>query len=167
MLRIPGTINSRDKNTCKKKNDPRVKIVYRNYSLIMKSQPASFIESKAMNSFLNDFHSYLVQEEIEDKLMESDRQQIAELTGDDNNMKSQAGGNFGWIDQLLQTGVEDNRKNLLIWVLTPYLITVRGLDNNTAYNTLDACLEKCNDVRRLEPDKHAFQNRIKQCLDIA
>jgi Primase X len=81
--------------------------------------------------------------------------------------KLQNASTTGWIDKLLQTGVEDNRKNLLFWVLAPYLITVRGLDHAKAYDILDAWLDRCNDVSSLEPEKSAFQNRIKQCLDVA
>jgi hypothetical protein len=166
MFRVPGTINSKAKNLGKK--DPSVKIVYRNYNLMIKSHTESFTgSSKPTNSFLNDFHAYLVQEEIEDRLMSSHRRQIAELAGD-NSIKSQTTTNrIGWIDKLLQTGVEDNRKNLLFWVLAPYLITIRGLDYNIACNILYAWLDKCEYARRLEPDKHAFWNRIEYSLNAA
>ena len=66
-----------------------------------------------------------------------------------------------------QTPVEDNRKDLLYWVLAPYLITVRGLDYDIAYAILDAWLDKCDEVRRLEPGRTEFRYRIRYCLDIA
>ena len=68
---------------------------------------------------------------------------------------------------LLQTPVEDNRKDLLYWVLAPYLITVRGLDCDIAYAILDAWLDKCDEVRRLEPGRTEFRYRIRYCLDSA
>lgn len=52
---------------------------------------------------------------------------------------------------MLQTGIEDGRKSLIFWVLAPYLITVKGLDHNKAYDMIETWLDKCDDVRRLEP----------------
>jgi hypothetical protein len=50
-------------------------------------------------------------------------------------------------------------------VLAPYLITIKGLDYDKAYNILDSWLDKCADVRSLEPDQTAFRNRLRYCLD--
>lgn len=56
---------------------------------------------------------------------------------------------------------------MLFRVLAPYLITVKGLDYDKAYSVLEQWLDKCNDVKRLEPDWTSFRYRISYCLDIA
>jgi hypothetical protein len=51
--------------------------------------------------------------------------------------------------------------------LAPYLITDGGLDYDKAYSILEAWLDKCNEVRQLEPDRTSLLYRIKYCLDAA
>ena len=82
-------------------------------------------------------------------------------------LKEGNNNSLDWIDKLLQIPVQDNRKDLLFWVLAPYLITVKGLDYDKAYSVLEQWLDKCNDVKRLEPDRTSFRYRIRYCLDIA
>ena len=72
-----------------------------------------------------------------------------------------------WIDRLLSIGVEDHRKDLLYWVLASYLITVRKIDYDKPTHILDGWLDRCNDVRRLEPGSTYFRHRIRYCLDTA
>lgn len=158
LFRVPGTINSKAKNAGL---DPIVKTVQMGtwvYGLIS-PQPAV---GEVKNDFLMKFHSHLVQEVIEEKVEKLKRRQQLSAGLLKNNVSS-----IGWIDRLLQIGVEDNRKNLLFWVLTPYLITVRGLDYDQAYNILETWLDKCNEVKRLEPDRITFRYRLRYCLDTA
>jgi hypothetical protein len=51
--------------------------------------------------------------------------------------------------------------------LALYLITVKGLDHNKAYDMIETLLDKCEDVRRLEPGWTAFRYRLRYCLDTA
>jgi hypothetical protein len=55
----------------------------------------------------------------------------------------------------------------MYWILAPYLITVKGLDYDKAYDIIEAWLDKCNEVRRLEPSWTAFRYRLRYCLDTA
>ena len=82
-------------------------------------------------------------------------------------LKEGNNNSLDWIDKLLQIPVQDNRKDLLFWVLAPYLITVKGLDYDKACSVLEQWPDKCNDVKRLEPDWTSFRDRIRYCLDIA
>jgi hypothetical protein len=115
------------------------------------------------NEFLMKFHSMLVQEVIDEKMKKLERRKMISL----GLLKEGNNNSLDWIDKLLQIPVQDNRKDLLFWVLAPYLITVKGLDYDKAYSVLEQWLDKCNDVKRLEPDWTSFRYRIRYCLDIA
>lgn len=123
--------------------------------------------SRPTTKFLNDFYAYLVQRRLDDRMEKSYKRCISVLNnnnkGSDNDVKHR----LDWIEKLLQTGIDDNRKNLLFWVLAPYLITIRKLDCDKATNILDAWLDKCDDVRGLEPSRSAFDNRVRYCLEAA
>ena len=125
--------------------------------------------SKPTVKFLNDFYAYLVQEKINAEITKGDRR-LRSLTAQSAN-----GGNIGpsgsnsiyWIEKLLRIGIDDYRKDLLFWVLAPYLMTVRKMDYDKACIVLELWLSGCNDVRRLEPSLSYFKNRIRYCLDTA
>ena len=155
MFRVPGTLNSKCKAAGK---DPLVRIVEPDYEIDICSR------STPRQDFLNDFHAHLIQEIIDDKIEKSERRQRLAIGLLFNKNSSRS---MPWIDKLLQTGVEDNRKALLFWVLAPYLITVRSVGYDRAYSVLEAWLDKCNEVRRLEPDRTAFRYRIRYCLQAA
>lgn len=157
LFRVPGTVNSKAKNAGL---DPLVKVVQEsNWKLSRHLPDFNFKINEVNNDFLMKFHSHLVQEVIDDKVEKLERRHKIS-TGLLKNVSS-----IDWIDRLLQTGVEDNRKNLLFWVLAPYLITVRGLDYKKAYSILDSWLENCDQVKKLEPDRTAFRYRLRYCLD--
>ncbi|HEY7078848.1 MAG TPA: hypothetical protein VH500_04040 [Nitrososphaeraceae archaeon] len=54
-----------------------------------------------------------------------------------------------WIESLLQTPIEDNRKFLVWRFLVPYLINIRRLDGDEANNTVRSWLDKCRVLRQL------------------
>jgi hypothetical protein len=74
-------------------------------------------------------------------------------------------GTIPLIEKILQIGVEDQRKDLLFWVLTPYLITIRRLSHEQAFEILNNWLTKCNEVRRLEPGMSDFHRRIDHSIN--
>jgi hypothetical protein len=163
LFRVPGTINSKAKAAGL---DPIVRVVQRG-SWTYTGIPQELAIGKVSNDFLIKFHSHLVQELIDDKVEKlKRRQKLAEGLFRNNNNNNNV-SSLIWIDKLLQTPVEDNRKDLLYWVLAPYLITVRGLDYDIAYAILDAWLDKCAELRRLEPHRTSFRYRIRNCLDTA
>lgn len=152
LFRVPGTVNSKAKTAGR---DPLVKIIKPWYAI------DAFSRTRPTQQFLNEFHAYLVQEVIDDKIEKLERRNRLS-TGLFKNMNSTP-----WIDTLLQIGIEDNRKDIIFWVLAPYLITVKGLDYDKAYDTIEEWLEKCDDIRRLEPGWTSFRYRIRYCLDTA
>src|SRR5215212_2201941 len=165
MFRIPGTINTKAKALGRE--NPIVRIVEGHEQLIKRLMPVPppFDEqdvSKPTTKFLNDFYAYLVQQQINNEIAKSDKRLVA------SRIRDTIGNNsIWWIEKLLQTGVDDGRKDLLFWVLAPYLITVRRLDYDKAYSVLEGWLEGCDDVRQLEPDWTSFRYRIRYCLEAA
>jgi Primase X len=166
LFRVPGTYNTKAKAAGK---DPRVRIMQGMEYVLHKitdeqSLPDLLYNQKASKpttKFLNDFLGYLIQERIDEKVEKLQRRKYSLIhVGNSNN-------SIGWIDKLLQTGVGDERKNLIYWVLAPYLITVRNIEYDKAYHIIEAWLEKCDQVRSLEPGWTEFRYRIRYCLDTA
>jgi Primase X len=170
LFRVPGTYNIKAKEAGK---DPRVKVMqgfeHINKLIGKRYGLPDFAtdkhESRPKQSFLNDFLGFLIQERIDDKVEKLQRRKY------DHHL-IQVGGNSSkneipWIDKLLQTGIGDERKNLIFWVLAPYLITVRDIEYDKAYHIIEAWLERCDQIRSLEPDWNSFRYRIRYCLDNA
>jgi hypothetical protein len=165
LFRVPGTINTKARD---RRRDPRVRIVQgMEYVIARNLEQESLPDiqyneraSKPTKKFLNDFLGHLIQERIDEKVEKLQRRKYQFI---------QVGGSnqISWIDKLLQTGVADDRKNLIFWVLAPYLITVRNIEYDKAYHVIEEWLEKCDQVRRLEPDWTSFRYRIRYCLDTA
>lgn len=172
MFRIPGTINSKARDRGKK--DPYVTVIegYKHVNHLIaetKWQPRSLKErnaSRPTTKLLNDFYAHLIQERIEDTTDESDRRirKMFQSLNPNNNLGNSGNDMIAWVEMILQRGVEDQRKDLLFWVLAPYLITVRKLDYDKAHEILEQWLDKCNDVRRLYPDRSSFRIRVDYCL---
>jgi hypothetical protein len=171
LFRIPGTINTKAKAAGAK--NPVVRVVegfkYVNNKIAQEYGLPEFalerVESRPTTKFLNDFYAYLVQQQINDKIAKSDRQLSRSL--ENGSSDSRHPNSIWWIDRLLRSGIEDGRKDLIFWVLAPYLITIKKLDHDKAYSILEQWLEKCDDMRRLEPGWSSFRYRIRHCLHIA
>lgn len=170
MFRIPGTVNTKARDRGVK--NPTVRIVQGWEHAAIRAieeglTPTDYyydvVASKPTTKFLHDFYIYLVQEKIDEKAEQLGRQWRKVSSNNDGNNNN----SLSWIDKLLQTPVQDNRKNLIFWVLAPYLITIRKLDSDRAYTIIESWLHKCSEIRRLEPDWNSFRYRIRQCLDAA
>jgi hypothetical protein len=139
MLRVPGTINS--------KNGQMVKIVqkWNGYR-------------PSIKLFLEDFYIYLCCQrlaEMKKRRYKLHRQHV-------KSMHLDRGSTIQWIENLLQISLTDYRK-LVVWrILAPYLLKNRKLSYNESYSIIRGWLERCNKVRRLDfsPDR-----RIKSALN--
>jgi hypothetical protein len=49
----------------------------------------------------------------------------------------------------LQTPIGDYRKNAVSLILAPYLINIKKLSSDDAFNIIKEWLDKCNEIRRL------------------
>jgi hypothetical protein len=175
LFRVPGTVNTKAKAAGK---DPRVKIVqgmeYAMHRTGERHGIPSFgqgrVLSKPTTKFLNDFLGNLIQGLIDERVAKLQRRRrsigmihVGGNSGNNNNKN----GSLDWIDRLIKTGVEDGRKSLIYWVLAPYLFTVKGMDYDDAYHVIEGWLERCEQIRSLEPGWDSFRYRIRYCLDTA
>jgi hypothetical protein len=60
------------------------------------------------------------------------------------------GDTIAWIEKLLQTPIDDYRKNAVNLMLAPYLLNVKKLSYDVALNTINSWLTKCASLRQLD-----------------
>lgn len=107
------------------------------------------------------FWRWLIQEEINQRLVvekqkKSGQSQIKRFNDSiPNNFQ------INWIEQLLQTGIPDGRKETLRLILGPYLSKRKSYDDATAI--LQQWLDKCNVLKPLDNGFNSIQ-RIKTSL---
>jgi len=140
MLRIPGSFNSK----YKKDNVVRIIQKWSGYR-------------PPINLLLGSFHAYLIDEkmdEIKQKRLEKRYSQHFR----------QARNKIIWIENLLQTPIEDYRKNAVSLILAPYFINIRNLPYQESFLLIKDWLDRCNSLRDLNDD---FDYRIKYSLQNA
>jgi hypothetical protein len=121
MLRIPGSVNS--------KNDQTVRVVKRWDGF-----------KPSIHFLLGTFHAWLVNQRITEMPW---KRQIS-------CRQRQQGGNIQWIENLLNTPIDDYRK-LAIWhIFVPYLLNIRGLSHTEAHGIIMEWLKECDKLRRLD-----------------
>jgi hypothetical protein len=125
MLRIPGSINSKYTEQSKE-----VKIIQRWDGFRPKANPLYY-----------HFYIYL-----------ADRK-LKEFSNMRNKIKMHRplrGNTIPWIEKLLQTPIDDYRKNAVNLILAPYLINAKELSYDTALNIINSWLVKCGKLRQLD-----------------
>ncbi|NAL78053.1 DNA primase noncatalytic subunit PriX [Nitrososphaera sp. AFS] len=137
MIRIPGTINS--------KNNETVRIV----------QEWNGVRP-AINWILRDFRRYLIQQKISMVADERRRDRYSDAT--DAPTKRQ------WIETLLNIPIPDYRKNALRLIVAPYLINIKKLSYAHAFNIAKKWLDLCSEKRPLDFNLDA---KIKESLKAA
>jgi Primase X len=144
MVRIPGSYNSK---CIQEYRDSEIKVVQRWNG-----------HRPKINLLLGTFYAYLVDQQIE----ENERQK--EISRYQNNNK--ASSNILWIEKLLQTPIEDYRKNAVSLIIAPYLINIKKLSYDDALNAINSWLNRCGKLRRLDYGsgyrvKYALESSIK------
>ncbi len=133
LLRLPDTINS--------KNDSEVKIIQR-----FDKNKISYIYN---HQLLREFRLYLADIDIRKKsIAKKKTNKNRGIVTVKNPYHSTI--QYGWIEQLLETPIEDGRKYVLWRILCPYLVNVRKLKLEQTYEILKRWLEKCNNLRQLD-----------------
>ena len=135
LLRIPGTINS--------KNSSEVKIIQR--------YDANEIPSIDNQQLLREFRLYLADIDIRKRMTENNKKRKNVSVKSLYHSTIQ----YQWIEKLLCTSVEDGRKYILWKILCPYLVNVRKLEYDESCKLLMTWLAKCHNSRRLDfnPDR--------------
>ena len=141
MLRVPGSFNSKYSEG---KNKVRIIQKWDGYR-------------PPINLLLDSFHVYLLDQKIKEvKLKKRIEQKFGFKEGERHSLS--------WIETLLQTPVSDFRKNAIGLILAPYLINIRKMSYDEAFQMLKDWLDKCNELRRLDPN---FSYKIKYSLNAA
>jgi hypothetical protein len=129
------------------------------------------IRAKPTKQFLvTDFLIWLVQDELNTKirLHEQAQKWARRQRGEQQPFTSKPVTDTAirWIDKLLQTAIEDYRKHAVALILAPYLLTIKRMSSDQAYNTIGHWLSTCNSVRRLEPAGSQFMRIVvKPAID--
>ena len=69
-----------------------------------------------------------------------------------------------WIETLLETPIEDYRKNVIGLILAPYLINIKKISYDDAIQVIKNWLDRCNELRHLGSN---FDSTIKYSLNTA
>jgi hypothetical protein len=93
------------------------------------------------------------------------------LKGFKNMRKNQTESNYAsrgstipWIEKLLQTPIDDYRKNAVNLILAPYLINIKKLSYDAALNIINSWLSKCGELRQLDQDfNYMVRYSLKYC----
>jgi hypothetical protein len=148
LIRIPDTYNSKCLNRGLAKEESRVKIIQKWDG---KRLPIQLL--------LKDFRRWIVQEEINENKKQS---RNSKLTSKLSSNFNHGGDSIGWIEKLLQTPIEDYRKDCLWRIIGPYLLNVRNLSESETAKIMEEWLDKCNRVRKLDfESKYRIYSIIK------
>jgi hypothetical protein len=60
------------------------------------------------------------------------------------------GNTIAWMEKLLETPIDDYRKNAVNLILAPYLINIKKLPYDDALNIINNWLSKCDELRQLD-----------------
>ena len=148
MIRIPGSFNSK---CVLKGEDPEVRIIQRWDG-----------HRPKINLLLGSFHAYLVDQKKKIRELQRQKNEIKQRYRTKNNTDLPARTLIPWIELLLETLIEDYRKNAVSLILGPYLINVKKLSYDDAFNIIKDWLNRCDSIKRLDSN---FSYRIKYALE--
>jgi Primase X len=139
LLRIPGSYNSKyieqDRGTAE------VKVMQRWDGFRPKANPLYY-----------HFYIYLADKKLKEFNMQT------------NKTESYRGNTITWIEKLLETPIDDYRKNTVNLILAPYLINVRKVSYDIALNIINSWLVKCGELRQLDQDfNYMVRYALKYC----
>jgi hypothetical protein len=140
LLRIPYSINSKYNNEVtiiQRWNGYRPSIKY----------------------LLLDFKTWLIDRKIKQEIAEKRSGKREKYIQKDNQT-----GSIPWIEKLLQTPIEDYRKNAVSLILSLYLINIQKKSYEESFTILKDWLDRCNELKRLDFDAGY---RIKYSLNSA
>jgi hypothetical protein len=146
MIRIPGSHNSK----CIQKGDD-------SNSEVRILETWNGIRPSIKVPILYDFYLWLANE----KINELERQK--KISKYESNT-TRTSNSIQWIDKLLQTPIEDYRKNAVSLILAPYLINIRKVPVTGSFSTIEGWLNKCASLRTLDSN---FNYRVKYALNTA
>jgi non-catalytic primase subunit PriX-like protein len=127
LVRVPGTSNS--------KNGQQVQVIQRWDG-----------KRPVIQWVTHDFKTHLIQKRI-DKIKEKKKDKDKKLSFNKHDIYN---SKIGWIENLLQTPIEDYRKQCLWRILIPYLVNIRKLSIEESTRILKEWLQKCDQKSHLD-----------------
>jgi hypothetical protein len=148
MLRIPSSYNS--------------KCVLRNNGIVDGSTEVRIIQRwdgkrPAINWLLRDFRRYLIQEKIDDTFKDINLKRNRRCVYPTTNRITE----WPWIEELLKTSIGDYRKFAIWRILAPYLVNIKKLSYQEAFDVIKDWLNKCSIITPLSFNAN---QRIKENL---
>jgi hypothetical protein len=140
LIRIPGSINGK----CLNDRDKRLSGNYR----VKTIQKWNGHRPPIPRELLEDFRTCL-----EQKITDQENNNYNYNYNNNNNNYNSNNNHtqyYKWVEQLLQTPIEDYRKLVLWKILCPYLINIRKLSYDESIQILREWLDKCNSIKRLD-----------------
>jgi hypothetical protein len=132
LLRVPLTFNS--------KNGDQVKIIQKWDG-----------KRPAIQWITRDFKNYLSK-----KKLEKIKGKKGKREGENYNRNKSQKNSIRWIENLLQTPIEDGRKQCLWRILCPYLVNIRKLTNEESTDLLKEWTNKCDKIKRIDFDANSY-----------
>jgi hypothetical protein len=126
MLRIPGSINS--------KNGETVKVIQK----WDKFRPE-------INYLLSGFTRYIINEKYQELLQKKKQHQKRA-----NYQSINTPVEISWIEYLLKTPIRDHRKYCIWRILVPYLLNIRKLSEQETTDIVKDWLIRCDQLKRLD-----------------
>jgi hypothetical protein len=92
-----------------------------------------------------------------------DRQtEIRKYWGCKDRKKAGTTNTIGWIENLLNSPLDDYRKYLLKFILAPYLMNKRGLSRSDTFDSILTWLNNCDSIHKL---RFNVDRKINEALD--
>jgi hypothetical protein len=148
LIRIPNTYNSKCLNKGLSKEESKVKILQKWNGKRIDAEP-----------LVHEFRIWLTQQEINltrDKRKKSSVRKQEYKYSSTKNSQSRTISKIDWVEKLLQTPIEDYRKECLWRIIGPYLLNVKNLSELQASKVMEQWLDECNKIRLLD-----FEPRTK------
>jgi hypothetical protein len=71
---------------------------------------------------------------------------------------------YQWIERLLMIAIADHRKHTIDLVLTPFIIVIKHMSAEQAYDIIKDWIIKCNNIEMLKPSIEYFDNKLKAAI---
>ncbi len=146
LIRIPNTISSRCIEKGLLKDQSKVKIIQRWNGY----RPPIQLLTKY-------FLRWLYQEEIDQ------RKRLKNMRLDIGYKLTTRNHQIRWIEELLQIGIYEGRKESLRLILAPYLVNILRKDPDIAFRILTEWLKKCESERELDFSIRFLVNEAIEC----
>jgi Primase X len=157
MLRIPGSFNS--------KNNVRVRIIQKRSST--SKVPAYLLYDKFLAYLINQGQNLTILRSKPHAIFSenpySSHVSVLQKFYQRRNTNNQKKRIF-WIERLLKTPIPDHRKYCIWRILAPYLINIKRVSFDGAFDIIGKWLNKCSDLEPLDFDT---DTKINDCLSNA